>query len=568
MNNKTNSLDSEVAEFAGANQEAIIQLATFAHISQGFTLAFAEVNFALDVPLLVQALKGHRRCKNVQFVVIRIDDPELEFVLSAIKERLQAVELDPTKKLVLIVVGLERAIGYVDNGKTPEVIANLNFARDLFPRQLPYPVVFVLPDYALTRLARGAHDLWAWTSASVQIRSGRQTIKQAHQQVFEPNRSFSSDAEPVKQERIDLLQRLLTQYQPTLGKLDAELAPLRLNILEELADAYLSLSNVKTAQHFYAESLSLAQSIEKKWSQASALLGLGKTLSILNTRTEALNLYNKALTLYRDLEDPWGEANALKAIGDALLFLKQAENAMSYYEKSFALYQEVSDQLGKANVLLAIGDVLQVLDRYQDALPCYEQALISYRAIEDRLGEANTLLMVGGTLQVLDQPQEALNRYKQALAQYQDVGNGLGKANTLLAIGDVLQVLDQPQEALKHYEQALTLYPEIGDHLGEANTLQAIGDVLVQQEDLGEATFQQGATHLETAHKLYCEIGDRYSQARILLTSIAPLKFRLGQRQQAIAALTKAAELAAEIGYEPMQQHAADMLKTLQQKEA
>ncbi len=523
MNNKTNNLASEVAEFAGVNQEAIIQLTTFAHISQGFTLAFAEVNFALDLPLLVQVLEGHRRCRDVQFVVIRIDDPELEFVLSAIKEKLQAVELDPTKKLVLIVVGLERAIGYVDHGKTPEVIANFNFARDLFPRQLPYPVVFVLPDYALTRLARGAHDLWAWTSASVQIRSGRQRIEQVHEQVFEIGRLFGSDDKPVKQERIDLLQRLLTQYQPTLGKPDAELAPLRLNILDELADAYFSLTDVQTARHFYTEALNLARTIGKEWTQANALFGLGRTSAFFDNYDEALTLYEQALGLYKVVDDPVGEANTLKAIGDVLQFLKQSQEALNRYDEALQLYKTTGNLLGEANTLRAIGDVLQFLD----------------------------------------QRQEALNRYDEALQFYKTMGDRLGEANTLTAIGDVLQFLNQRQEALNRYDEALQLYKVTGSRLGEANTLTEIGDVLLQHED-----FDQSASHFKTAYGLYCNIGDRYSQARILLTSIAPVLLRQEKTEEAIAAITEAAELAAEIGYEPMQQHAADLLKTLQQQEA
>jgi tetratricopeptide (TPR) repeat protein len=451
MPQQMNNPDQYSAEFLDLNRESINELATFAQIYQGFTLAFAEVNFSLDIQVLLKALKNHPRCQDIQFVVIEITDPELEFVLSALKESLQQTTIEPDKKIVIVVLGLERAIGFIETKKTPEVLENLNFARNVFTVQLPYPVIFVLPDYALTRLARGARDFWAWASAVIAFRSGRQTIEQVHLRVFEPkepNRLFGSDDKPVKQERIDLLQRLLTQYQPTLGKPDAELAPLRLNILDELADAYFSLSDMQTARDFYTEALSLAQSIGNEWTQANVLVGLGRTSAFFGDRVEALTKYEQALELYKSVGDPLGEANTLQAIGDVLHFLKQS------------------------------------------------------------------------------------------------------------------------QEALNHYDEALQLYKKTGEQVGEAYTLQAIADVLVQQENLDAEVFGQAVARLETAYSLFCDIGDRYSQARILLTSIAPLRLRLGKREQAIAALTKAAELAAEIGYEPMQQHAADMLKTLQQQEA
>jgi tetratricopeptide (TPR) repeat protein len=445
MPEETHNPDAESAEFVGFNLETITELATFAEISEGFTLAFAEMNFGSDLQFLLNALEEHRRCKNIQFVVIKLEDPELEFVLGAIKEALAKVSLDPEKKPVLLVVGLERAIGYVDTGKTSGVIANLNFARNAFPKQLPYPVVFVLPDYALTRLARGAHDFWAWTSASFQFRSSRKVITQTYQKTVSERRLYTSDAKPVKQERIDQLHRLLMQYEPTTGRPEAETEPLRLNILEELADAYLSLSDVKNAQHFYMQALSLAGKLNNQWTQANVLLGLGQTSSFLDTSTAALNRYNEALELY-------------KATGDRL-----------------------------------------------------------------------------------------------------------GEANTLKAIGDVLQFLDQRQEALNRYNEALELYKATGDRLGEANTLQAIGDVLLRQEDLNEETFQQGLDNINTAYKFYCEINDRYSQARILLTSIIPMLRWQGEVEKAIAAAQEAADLAAAIGYEPMQQHAAKFLAELTQ---
>jgi tetratricopeptide (TPR) repeat protein len=571
MPQKLNNPDEYSAEFLDTNLEAINELATFAQIYQGFTLAFAEVNFTLDVQVLLKALKNHPRCQDVQFVVIEITDPELEFVLTKLKERLQKATIEPDKKIVIVVLGLERAIGFVKTEKTPEVLDNLNFARNVFTVQLPYPVIFVLPDYALTRLARGARDFWAWASAVIAFRSGRQTIEQVHLRVFEPkepNRLFGSDDKPVKQERIDLLQRLLTQYQPTLGKPDADLAPLRLNILDELADAYSSLSDMQTARHFYTEALNLAQSIGKEWTQANAMFGLGRISAFFGDRVEALTKYEKALELYKSVGDPLGEANTLQAIGDVLHFLKQSQEALNRYDEALKIFKSTSNRLGEANTLQAIGDVLHFLKQSQEALNRYDEALNLFKAKGNRMGEANTLRAIGDVLQFLKQSQEALNRYEEALQLFRSTGDPLGEANTLKAIGDVLHFLKQSQEALNRYDEALQLYKKTGEQVGEAYTLQSIADVLVQQENLDAEVFGQAVARLETAYSLFCDIGDRYSQSRILLTSIAPVLLRQKKREEAIAAITKAAKLASEIGYEPMQQHAADMLKTLQQQEA
>jgi tetratricopeptide (TPR) repeat protein len=567
MPQKMNNPNQYSAEFLDINLEEINELATFAQIYQGFTLAFAEVNFALDIQVLLKALKNHPRCQDVQFVVIEITDSELEFVLMELKEGLQRTTIETDKKIVIVVLGLERAIGFVETEKTPEVLENLNFARNIFTEQLPYPVIFVLPDYALTRLARGARDFWAWASAVIAFRSGRQTIEYTQQQVLEPKRLFSSDAKPVKQERIDTLLRLLTQYQPTIGKPDAEIAPLRLNILEELANAYLSLSDVAKAKHFFIEASSLAQKIDNKWAQANSLLGLGRTLFFLDRHDKALEKYAQAQALYKSLDNRLGEANTLTVIGNVLHFLHRPQEALRRYEQALDLYKVIGNQLGEANTLRAIGDVLRLLDQRQEALNRYEQAHNLYKVVGDQLGEAMALHSIGDTLDFLNKHQEALNQYELALKIFQDLGNSLGEANTLIAIGDVLQFLGQHQEALNQYDGSLRLFKAVGDRLGEANALKAIGDELLKKEDLDETTLDLAATSIETAYKLYCDLDNRYSQGRILLTSVVPLYLHLGQRIKALSMLTEAAIIAKEIGSEPMQQLVTHLFKTLEQEQ-
>ncbi len=568
MPQKINNPDEYSAEFLDINLEAINELATFAQIYKGFTLAFAEVNFFLDIQVLLKALKNHPRCQDVQFVVIEITDSELEFVLTELMERLEQATIEPDKKIVIVVLGLERAIGFVETDKTPEVLENLNFARNVFTEQLPYPVIFVLPDYALTRLARGARDFWAWASAVIAFRSGRKTIEQAQQQVFEPKRLFSNDAKPVKQERIDTLLRLLTQYQPTLGKPDAEIAPLRLNILEELANAYLSISDFQKSKYFFEQVLELAQSIGNQWGKSNAFFGLGRTSFVLGNYDDALEKYNQALKFYESLDNRLGEANTLQAIGDLNQSSGQSHKALNHYTQALNFYKSLNNRLGEANILQRTGDVFRFLGQYQVALNSYDEALEVYKKVGDRLGEANSLRVIGHVLQFLKQDQAALNRYDEALNLYKSLGDHLSEANTLRAIGDIFQSLEQWQEALNSYYEALNLYESIGERLGEANTLKAIGDMCLQREDIDEQGFDQSCSFLDKAYRLYCDVGNYYSQANILLGSIAPVLLRQGQRGEAITAITEAAKLAAEIGYEPMQQHATDLLKTLQQQEA
>ena len=77
-------------------------------------------------------------------------------------QRLETVKTD--RKLVLVVQGLEATIGTDGVGAYPPVLQDLNFIRDAYRQSVPHPLLFVLPDYAITRVSQYAPDFWAWSS--------------------------------------------------------------------------------------------------------------------------------------------------------------------------------------------------------------------------------------------------------------------------------------------------------------------------------------------------------------------------------------------------------------------
>jgi hypothetical protein len=125
-----------------------------------FTLGFASINFGRDREALVRAIQADPRCADLQLVVMDFPDRELRFFKEALVERLAGVEQLPGKKRVLMVTGLEASIGVL--GEYPLVLQDLNYVRDAFVYTVPHPIVFLLPDGSLTRLATFAPDLWDW----------------------------------------------------------------------------------------------------------------------------------------------------------------------------------------------------------------------------------------------------------------------------------------------------------------------------------------------------------------------------------------------------------------------
>ncbi|MEM6427529.1 MAG: tetratricopeptide repeat protein, partial [Cyanobacteria bacterium P01_D01_bin.128] len=374
-------------EFLGLNLDAFRELVTFASVAEGFTLAIAEVNFAVDGDLLIQALLAHEVTIEVQFVVLDFSEKDSFSLLAALQEELATVQLDPERQPVLIVRGLATAIGI--KGDYPAFWNDLNYRRDQFARQLPYPMVLMLPDYAVNRLGQYATDLWTWTSGVFRFRTTRQVVATAQTQLRQPS-DQPADSRPVKQARIEQLERLLSE-----AISDDELTaciPMAL----ELGDTYCSLCEYEQARQNYHKALTWARHEKKLVKTADALYGLGQIHCLKDDSiVKALARFEQAIELYQATGARLGEANTLKAIGDVLQFQKQTTEALKNYEQAIDLYRATGARLGEANTLQAIGDVLQFQKQTTEALKNYEQAIDLYRATGDRLGEANTLQAIG-----------------------------------------------------------------------------------------------------------------------------------------------------------------------------
>jgi len=540
----TNSLpgpsnpDQGAAEFLGLNLDAFRELVAFADVAEGFTLALVEVNFSSDGDLLVEALQNHEVAQEVQFVVLDFNDRGEFSFLQEVTAALANVSLDPARKPVLLVRGLATAIGVKSD--YPSFLNELNFTRDQLALRVPYPIVLFLPDYAVNRLGQYAKDLWTWKSGLFHFRTSQQVIEATQTQLSQPT-ALPADSRPVKQERIEQLERLLSEQvnngHPPTHPLKAFIA-----MALELGDAYRSLSDYEQARQCYHKALGWAEAEQDQIRRADALYGLGQVHRLKVDNKKALARFEQALELYRAVGDRLGEANVLKAIGDVLQFLKRSTEALQNYEQALELYRVVGDRLGEANVLIAIGDVLQFLDRRTEALQNYEQALELYRAVGARLGEANVLKAIGDVLQFLKRSTEALQNYEQALELYRAVGARLGEANVLKAIGDVLQFLKRSTEALQNYEQALELYRAVGARLGEANVLKAIGDVL---QFLKRST--EALQNYEQALELYRAVGARLGEANVLKAIGDVLQF-LKRSTEALQNYEQALELYRAVG--------------------
>ncbi|NER29163.1 MAG: hypothetical protein F6J89_16390 [Symploca sp. SIO1C4] len=155
------------------NQEEFAELLTFVDFAEKFTIGFVEVNFPPDAELLVEALQSNWVSRDIQFVSLDFSAEEVRFIRDRIIEDLSKIQIEADKKLVLMVRGLAKSIGVF--GEAPPVLQDLNFVRDSYKRTVPHPILFVLPDYAINRLAKFAPDFWAWKSGLFRFKTPQAT---------------------------------------------------------------------------------------------------------------------------------------------------------------------------------------------------------------------------------------------------------------------------------------------------------------------------------------------------------------------------------------------------------
>lgn len=371
------------------NQEVWQFLLAFLRMSVNFKFAFAEINFPPDCDILIEELLNSSECKDLQFLVVNLDSPDLLFVLEELKKSVAAVHQEVDKKLVLIVRGVEKSIG--TNKDFPAVLTNLNYARDSFPLALPYPILFLLPEYAVNRLAQFAPDFWSWTTTNFKFQTTEEVLNWAMQQTSSSLTKNRVYAKSEQSARIDLLERLLQEYPEDA----ASTLPTRREILDQLGVVHRSVRDFQTAKEYFEESLGLSIQLEDKSGEASVFYQLGCIFDDLRRFDEAMLSIRKSLSIRESIEDRQSTANSYHMLGNIALKLRKWDDARHNYMQALAIKVEFADRYSQASTYHQLGIVAQELREWDEARHNYRQALAIDVEFADRYSQASTYYQLG-----------------------------------------------------------------------------------------------------------------------------------------------------------------------------
>ena len=374
----TPELNLKKETFVQINQQSLAELLTFIDFADTqLTIGFVAVNFAEDRNTLIEILKNHPQCDDIQFEILDFADPNLRFLRDEIVQDLKEVDLERNKKLVLIAIGLEKSIGL--SGEYPPVLQDLNFVRDAFSYSVPHPVLIFLPDHALMRLAKYAPDFWAWRKGVFYFQTVQSTQEFAIEKTIQSERILGSLDLPERQERIDLLERLLMEESTDIRT--------RINILKELGVAYRSIGEVQKAEDFLRKALKLTEEDENLAGiKASVLHELGYTYRNLGEWDKAIALYNQSLEIKERIGDVQGKAATLHQLAGIYANKGDVDEAIALYNQSLEIEEGIGNVQGKAATLHQLAGIYADKGDVDEAIALYNQVL----EINERIGNVQT----------------------------------------------------------------------------------------------------------------------------------------------------------------------------------
>ncbi len=534
---KATNPDPEARQFLALNRQVYRELLTFIDFAADFTVGFVEVNFLPNVDMLIQSLQADPSCQEIQFEVMDFSQqPDLRFLRDEIVQRLPTIERHPDQKLVLVVLGLKEAIGVNLQGDYPPVLQDLNFVRDAYKRTVPHPILFFLPDYAITRLAKFAPDFWAWRSGVFLFQTPQVTKDYARAETLESDRSGSSGL-PESPERIALLESLLMDCRPSPGRATTTADMSTCNtLLHQLGVAYLSRREVAKAQDYLEEALTLAQQRDDAPLTAEVTQVLGRTLAQQHQFEAAERAYQNALAQFRHLGNLRGEANTLFYLGNVERDRRNFAQAETYYQQCLTIERALGDDYSTASTYHQLGMVAEDQRRVEDAIVFYQRALDLTEAAGDTYGAADTYHQLGRVAEDQRRFEDAIALYQKALDLTEAAGDTYGAASTYHQLGIVAEEQRYFEDAIAFYQKALDLKEAAGDTYGAASTYHQLGIVAQKQNRFEDAiaAYQNALTIYEAAGDTY-RAASTYHQLGIVAQKQNRFKDAIAAYQNALA---------------------------------
>ena len=352
--------------------------------------------------------------------MLDFSDPSLRFLRDELVTELKQINIQANKKLILLITGLEKSIGILE--EYPSVLTNLNFVRDDLRTSTPHPMLLFLPDYALTHLAKYAPDFWAWGRKVFTFKTNRSNlIMNSNNTIFSEHNIDNLNLQN-KQARIEQFLNLLNEYNTSTEETTKNDLLMISRIYNELGNAYRSFGQYKKGIISHQKCLDISREIGDRQSEGHSLGNLGNTYQSLEQYQQAIIYHQKCLDISREIGKRQSEGHSLDNLGVAYQSLGQYQKAIDYYKQYLNISREIGDRQGEGMYLCNLGNAYDALGQYKEAIKHYQQALNIFRETGNKRGEAITWSNLGVTFFNIQRHDDAIEAFSNARKLYQDMG--------------------------------------------------------------------------------------------------------------------------------------------------
>lgn len=459
-------------EPAGSVEESLRALARGLERTDRFGLFFAVCNSPVQAQRYIERLRESAPSRPIETI-------ELKRGIESILEAIVAAS-DPQARGPLMVLGLERSLD--STAADQPILHGLNLSRPAWPKRLPRPVVFWIPEFAVGILGKEAPDFVDWQSGTYFYPEDRGDLI-----------SVDLDLNPSQVESMssEARQRRILELENRLGSVvwsdNSTTNSARSTWLNELGHHALIEGQLEDADRRFRASLEIAERLGEPLPIAGLYSNLAAVQFGLGRYSEARSLFERALEIEQREGDRKALAGSLANLATLLVREGDLEEGAAHYRRAIDLYEVLDDRRGMTMALANLAGVLRQRGRFDEAERLLERCVDLERSIGNHAGEA----MAVGNLGFLALDRGDLNRaealIRSALESEIKLGRSAGIANRLMSLGVIASRRGQLVEAGARFREALARFEQIGDPYNQAAVLSNLGVVLETGGDVGGA---------------------------------------------------------------------------------
>lgn len=437
------------------NLESTARIIKRANISKDFALVFAVCNSLEEQENYVEELRQTCNKQDIVLTEVKLlEIPPIKRLFPVIKEHLEKKFGDTLPaKLGIQVTGLELSILLDEDEQVPVVLQVLNMNRESFYKDLPFPFVFWLPEYACIKVANAAPDFWSFRLATPTFCSDDITGRSLPENM-ENSKDITVWQDKLAQ--IPVLERLLSTPQST---------PVRVNLMIKSGEAYSYIGKTENARQRFEKAIDENEKANEdpQWA-AEAYNKLGIIYSDMGVCKDNLEKAETSLQKYLEIVERAGRKD-LETMGYnhlGLVYDKQKEfrKALRSYKEALEISRKYGHRKAEGDVLGNMGLLYRKQIKYEDALKMHQHALTISRELDDIQSEALDLSNIGLIYYEKNEHKHAADYFNQALFRNHKTGNKLEEMNQLIHLGDAWKALGDFSTALEKYRSAKAIAEE------------------------------------------------------------------------------------------------------------